>query len=271
MVIDKKLIESLFLSIKKYNTPRYTAFLKGDLEKDKVLSSNPNMLMIMWLMSAQYDAEKASYIPFLLEERLGSCDMNFLASLPLADIERAMSEPTPVHRFPQKRASYLWQMAKLITDKYNGDVENIWQNVSSIEISRRLREIPGFGQKLSSMVPINLIRNLGIHLSDQVTMDIAVDVHVERVLKRTGLCHQDADYAEMALTARKIAEQEGRFAMELDLPLWATGKFFCHKDNAECGDCPLNNVCSKIFDKKNDYIAKANIRKPCICKNCSKI
>jgi len=75
----------------------------------------------------------------------------------------------------------------------------------------------------------------------------------------------------MALTARKIAEQEGRFAMELDLPLWATGKFFCHKDNAECGDCPLNNVCSKIFDKKNDYIAKANIRKPCICKNCSKI
>jgi hypothetical protein len=41
MVTDKKLIESLFLSIKKYNTPRYTAFLKGDLEKNKVLSSNP--------------------------------------------------------------------------------------------------------------------------------------------------------------------------------------------------------------------------------------
>jgi endonuclease III len=111
-----------------------------------------------------------------------------------------------------------------------------------------LREITGFGPKLSSMVPINLIRNLGMHLSDQDTMDIAVDGHVERVLKRTGLCHQDADYAEMALTARKIADQEGRFAMELDLPLWATGKFFCHEYN--CGDCPLNNVCSKIFDKK---------------------
>jgi hypothetical protein len=50
----------------------------------------------------------------------------------------------------------------------------------------------------------------------------------------------------MALTARKIAEQEGRFAMELDLPLWATGKFFCHEYNVECELCTLNDVCPKI-------------------------
>jgi hypothetical protein len=52
----------------------------------------------------------------------------------------------------------------------------------------------------------------------------------------------------MTLTARKIAEQEGRFAMELDLPLWATGKFFCHEYNAECELCTLNDVCPKIFE-----------------------
>jgi uncharacterized HhH-GPD family protein len=245
MLTDNRLIDRIFSSIPQYTQQKYTAFLKTDPEKDLVLSKSPNMLMIMWLMSAQYDAEKASHIPFLLEERLGSCDMKFLASLPLSAIERAMTEPTTIHRFPKKRAAYLLEMAKLLADKYDGDASNIWKNASSTEIGKRLREIMGFGPKLSSMVPINLIRNLRMHLADHETMDIAIDTHVARVLKRTGLCSQEAAYSEMASTARRIAEQKGRFAAELDLPLWATGKFFCHAYDQECGPCPLNDVCPK--------------------------
>lgn len=247
---DKKLIQCLFFSINQYSTPKYTAFLKSDSRKDKILSSNPSMLMIMWLMSAQFDAEKASLIPFQLEERLGSCDMKFISSLSLDQIERAMIYPTILHRFPKKRAEYLYSMAKFITNKYDGNPDNIWKDASSSEISRRLREIKGFGPKLASMVPINLIRNFGMRLTDHETMDIAVDVHVERVLKRTGICRQDADYSEMAAVAKQIAREEGRFAAELDLPLWATGKFFCHELNPACGACPLGNNCPKIRNKK---------------------
>ena len=47
---------------------KYIAFLKKDKEKDKILSSSPNMLMTMWVMSANFDAEKASEIPFILNE-----------------------------------------------------------------------------------------------------------------------------------------------------------------------------------------------------------
>ena len=247
MIANQRLIDALFSSIEGYSAPKYTAFLKSDLKKDEVLSSNSHMLMIMWLMSAQFDAEKASYIPFYLEERLGSCDMAFISSLSLEKIERAMVYPTTIHRFPQKRAGYLHVMAQFINRKYKGDPSNIWENASSGEITRRLLEIKGFGPKLSSMVPINLIRNLGMRLADQATMDIAVDVHVARVLKRTGLCGKEAEYAEMASTARSIAEREGRFAMELDLPLWATGKFFCHEYNAACNHCPFNDLCPKNF------------------------
>ena len=247
MVTDKKLIQCLFSSIKEYSTPKYTAFLKSDLQKDKILRNNPHMLMIMWVMSANYQAELASHIPFILEGRLCSCDMRFISYLSIHQIEHAMVFPNPIHRFPQKRAGYLYLMAKFITEKYNGDPRNIWNDASSKEITRRLMEIKGFGPKLASMVPINLIRNLGMHLPDKETMDIAVDVHVERVLKRTGLCRQEADYSEMASTAKNIAAQENRFAMELDLPLWATGKFFCHEHNAECVNCPLEEYCQKVM------------------------
>lgn len=88
MVTDRKLIDSLFSSIPKYKSPEFTAFLKSDLQKNKILSNNPHMLMIMWLMSAAYNAELANLIPFTLEERLGSCDMKFIASfndLPIAN------------------------------------------------------------------------------------------------------------------------------------------------------------------------------------------
>ena len=240
------LIACLFSSIAGYREPKYTAFLKSDSQKDKILSNSPHMLMIMWLMSAQYDAEKSSLIPFILQERLGCCDMIFITSLHLHQVEQAMIHPTKIHRLPKKRAEYLYSMAHFITERYNGESSNIWKNASSKEITRRLLEIKGFGPKLASMVPINLIRNLDMRLTDQETMDIAVDVHVERVLKRTGLCRKDAGYSEMASSARKFAVQEGRLAMELDLPLWATGKFFCHEHNAECELCPLGEHCPKI-------------------------
>lgn len=246
MTSGEKLVECLFASIRYYNTPRYTAFLKSDLQKDKILSSSPHMLMIMWLMSAQFDAEKASLIPFHLRDRLGSCDMKFIADLNLDQIEYAMTNPTIIHRFPKKRAGYLHAMAQFIVKRYDGNPINLWKNASSKEITSRLREIKGFGPKLSSMVPINLVRNFGVRFTDYETLDIAVDVHVARVLKRTGVCRLNADYVEMSATAKSIAEQAGRFAAELDLPLWATGKFFCHEYNAECGNCPLNEYCPKI-------------------------
>jgi endonuclease III len=247
MVPGKNFIEYLFSSIKKYNTQKYIAFLKSNQQKDKILSKNHHMLMIMWIMTPQYDADKASLVPFYLEERLGSCDMRFLASLSLFKIEQAMTQPTIIHRFPKKRAEYLHSMAQFITARYSGDPSNIWNNASSSEITKRLLEIKGFGPKLASMVPINLIRNLGYKLANQETMDIAVDVHVARVLKRTGICRAEADYSEMASTARKIAEQEDHFAMELDLPLWATGKFFCHEVNPDCSNCLLGDCCPKII------------------------
>ena len=101
MTFNKRLVECLFSSITKYSSQKYTAFLKCDLEKNEILSKNANMLMIMWLMSAQYDAEKASLIPFKLEERLGSCDMKFIAGLTLERIIHAMTCPDTIHRFPK--------------------------------------------------------------------------------------------------------------------------------------------------------------------------
>ena len=59
---NQKLIECLFNSINEYNQFKYTAFLKQDANKNAILSQSASMLMIMWLMSANFDAEKGGGI-----------------------------------------------------------------------------------------------------------------------------------------------------------------------------------------------------------------
>ena len=150
----------------KDGVKEFTAFLKNDAKKDEILSNNPNMLMAMWVMSANYKAEKASEIPFILMDRLNlnSFDIKAIAEMDIRKIEDAMLYPSPIHRFCKKRAGYLHEMAKLIVSKYGGDAKNIWKDCSADEISKRILEFKGFGQKLSKMVPINLIRNLKMKL-----------------------------------------------------------------------------------------------------------
>ena len=242
---NKELITCLFDSIPEYSRQKYIAFLKCDSQKNDILSQNPHMLMIMWLMSQQIKAEKASLIPFYIEERLGSCNMKFLASLDVSQIQHAMTFPTKLHRFG-KMAIWLHEMAKLITEKYAGEPANIWKNASSGEISGRCREIKGFGRKLSAMVPINLIRNFNLPLTDKEEMNIALDTHVRCVLKRTGLSRFEATDDEMLSDVRSAAKSRGRCAMELDLPLWATGNFYCRKESRNCRQCPLSNPCPKL-------------------------
>ena len=252
------LINALFNSIEEYSQPQYTAFLKSDAKKNEILRNNPHMLMIMWIMSAFANAEQASNIPFALQERLGRVDMEFLASLSLQDIENAMQG---LHRFPKKRAAYVHAMAQLITRKYKGNPANIWTNVSSAEITRRLREIPGFGPELSKMVPINLVRNFHIEFTDIQNMDVKVDVHLKRVMTRIGLSKFEADDQEVAKNAREAAQFVGRYPMELDLPLWATGKWHCHAQAPSCVACPLRESCPKLIVREGTQ-KKASIPFP---------
>ena len=239
------LISALFNTIEEFSQSQYTAFLKGDKEKNEILSNNSHMLMIMWVMSANFNAEKASNIPFALQERLGRVDMRFLAECSLKDIETAMEG---LHRFPKKRAGYLHKMAKHITEKYDGDPNNIWKNnVPSVEVTRRLLEITGFGPELSKMVPINLVRNFQMRFPDVESMDVKVDVHLSRVMTRTGLSRPEADNREIARDVRETAKSVGRYPMELDLPLWVIGKWHCHAQNPSCRTCPLGSYCAKVI------------------------
>ena len=249
MNIKETMIDCLSSSIDFYRQHKYIAFLKKDKEKDKILSSSPNMLMTMWVMSANFDAEKASEIPFILNERLNmkEFDIEKIANTSIEELENAMLYPKPIHRFCKKRAGYLKELAVKIVNEYNSDAGNIWKNASADEIKRRLLTFKGFGPKLSNMVPINLIRNFGMKLRNIDSMDIAVDVHVERVLKRTGIVDEgETDKGRMALEVRNLAATQGILPMELDLPLWASGKFFCHAYAPDCSGCPLSASCPRI-------------------------
>ena len=82
---------------------------------------------------------------------------------------------------------------------------------------------PGIGQKKAAMAAEILARDLGKPLQDMSGSDVAYDVHVRRVLLRSGLAEHD-EVTHMIAVARALnPDRPGA----LDLPAWDVGRRWC--------------------------------------------
>lgn len=82
-------------------------------------------------------------------------------------------------------------------------------------------------------------------LRDMQGNDIAYDVHVRRVMMRTGLAERD-DAAHMIAVAREFhPERPG----ELDFPMWHVGRTWCDARLPRCGACALSGVCPQFVSR----------------------
>jgi len=93
------------------------------------------------------------------------------------------------------------------------------------------------------MAALLLYRDLKIPMKNLEGVDIAYDVHVRRVLLRTGLCKKD-NIKHMIGTIRRYHPE---FPAKLDGPLWHIGRNWCHARKVECRKCVLKVVCPKIL------------------------
>lgn len=151
------------------------------------------------------------------------------------------------HRFYNSYVKYLPETAEIILKKYDGDPRKIWNNIRDVElVMERLEELPGIGMALSRMAVLNLVRNFGLlgGIKSLSQLDIKPDIHVMRVFKRVGLIGADGTRVDAIDAARKF---NPRFPAELDAPSWEIGANFCRPNNALCSDCPITDVCPKLF------------------------
>ena len=151
-----------------------------------------------------------------------------------------------LHRFKVNMARWVTLAARDVISHYGGDASAIWSDSpTAVELQRRSVQFAGIGQKKAAMAVELLERDLGVVVKELEGSDIAFDVHIRRVLIRTGLAERD-DQGEIIDRARALnPERPG----SLDHPLWDIGRRWCRPRNPNCGSCPLTTLCPRLLSR----------------------
>ncbi len=192
----------------------------------------------------QMPAERAWAVPYNLSLRLGGWGVHIVADNP-ERVLTAFLGPPALHRFPTQSARWLVAGAQRVIDDYGGDAGAIWNDrPTARQLQDRLTEFVGISQKKAAMAVEILNGQRGIEIRDLSGSDIAYDVHVRRVMLRTGLAQRDHVDHMVAAARRLHPERPGA----LDLPMWEIGRTWCHSRNPACGTCEIAAVCPRLVE-----------------------
>lgn len=219
---------------------RFTAVDEADqLLND--LDSHPHAFVFGCIVDRQMKTEKPWLIPFRLAETLGDFAFSTLSSLTLQDVTTLMTEPEPLHRYPEEMSKNLFSAIGRIGEKYSGNAAAIWRGrPSSAEVVARFLEFRGVGPKIATMAANILAREFKVPLSDYYYIDVSADVHVCRVFRRLGLIDADASREVLVYRARALCPE---FPGLLDSPCWHIGRNWCRPQVARCRECYMQQVC----------------------------
>ena len=231
---------------KLFQSPRKVAEFTGNQEADTLLNDikkYPHAFVLGCLMDKQVKAERAWLIPYYISTKLGSFEFSNLQNLSLAEITDLMTKPEPLHRFPKKMSKEFHSAIERIKIKFNGDASLIWSNSPpSAQVVYEFLQFKGIGTKIATMAANQLARHFEIPFSDYYSIDISVDVHVRRVLRRVSLIEKDASVEEIIYKARAL---NPKFPGLIDSPLWEIGRNWCKPKKPLCDNCYLQYLCPK--------------------------
>ena len=209
--------------------------LLNDLER------YPHAFVVACIADRQVAAERAWLIPYSLKTKLGSFEFSRLEQLSLDEMKRLMSEPEPLHRFPDMMAKNLHLAVRRIAAQYARRASNIWAGKpSSATIVRRFLEFDGVGPKIATMAVNILVRDFKVPLSDKISIDISPDVQVRRVFTRLGLIGHGASIEELVYRARELNPM---YPGIFDLSAWEIGRNWCRPKEPNCQPCYMNVCC----------------------------
>lgn len=143
-------------------------------------------------------------------------------SMAQADVNSLLEYISSVS-YPNSKAEHLVKMARMLTEKYHGEVPSDMND---------LLALPGVGRKTA-----NVIQSVAFGKSA-----MAVDTHVFRVSHRLGLVPTTADTpfkVEQSLTKNIPAEDIPRAHHWLLLH----GRYVCTSRKPHCNRCELKTVC----------------------------
>ena len=170
-----------------------------------------------------------------------------IARTPLSKVKRIMRygfEGKAYFRFWNRFSKHLKDNAKLILDRYDGDVRKVWKNVSSRDVNDiyyRFLEFKGVGPALARMAQFILVRDCGMAGGEDSKgyMRVKPDRHVCRVTYRLGLVSNTKPKA----VAAEIDQLGLQSQADFDLVVFRVGQNWCKSSSPNCVECPLNESC----------------------------
>ncbi len=191
------------------------------LPETELRYNNPFQLLIAVVLSAQCTDVRVNKItPELFKKYPTAYEM---AKAEKKDIYQLIQSCS----YPNSKSKYLSEIAKIIVDKFNGNVPDKAED---------LTQLPGVGRKTANVLLSVLYKQ----------PRLAVDTHVFRVSQRIGLVEPTKSFLQ-------VENELMKYIPEKDIPdahhwLILHGRYVCKARKPLCNQCFLTKLC-KYFNK----------------------
>src|SRR5436305_15142599 len=147
-----------------YGEDAVTIWMPVDPEANELLGPSPRALCSAMLRDQQVTLEKGFAGPLDLTRRLGhEPPAAELAEFDPDRLAAIFSERPALHRYPKAMAARVQDLARLITDQYDGDAARLWETAGSgAELLKRVAALPGFGAQKAQIFVALLGKQLGV-------------------------------------------------------------------------------------------------------------
>jgi uncharacterized HhH-GPD family protein len=133
-------------------------------EANELLGRDAFALLLAMMLDQQVPFEKAFGSPYELTLRLGhEPAATEIAEFDPEALAAIFSERPALHRFPKAMAARAQELAKIISDRYDGDAASVWTTAEdAAELRKRLSALPGFGTYKAQITIALLGKQLGV-------------------------------------------------------------------------------------------------------------
>ena len=140
-----------------------TLYITGEAEADRLLNTDGLALLLGMLLDQQVPMEWAFRGPATLQERLGHLDAARIADMDAEAFVTVCCDKPAIHRFPASMGRRIHEVCVVLTDRYDGRAEALWDGVATgAELYARLRELPGYGEEKSQIFLALLAKRQGV-------------------------------------------------------------------------------------------------------------
>ncbi len=154
--------------------------ITGDPAADKILDESPFALLAGMMLDQQYPMEHAFRGPAKVTDRFGSFDPHAIAAADPQEFAEMAAETPAIHRFPASMATRLQELARIVTDDYDGDASRLWTEATDgADLLGRIMALPGFGKQKAQIFVALLAKQRGVRPEgwEQVVGDYALAGH----------------------------------------------------------------------------------------------